>query len=348
MKTILSQCRSLGKENIERFKKLLRLPYLRAVAVIFIVLGFVFLIHAIAVSFGSYPIDEETSIVRKSSFLYASQYLNPEEVIIEETYTDGEFFENSNIVLEDSAFIGTSCPGVISSFLGEERSGVITYEVQPGDIPSQIAAAFGISTNTLLWANDLSAWDYIKPGQKLVILPVSGIRYTVKKGETLDEIVKKYKADIEETIEFNGLPADGSLAVGHEIIIPDGQKPVYYYPQTSSYATYTSFARPYADSSHKFPWGQCTWYVAQLRYIPWSGNANTWLYKAKQYGFATGSVPKPGAIMQTREGGYYGHVAYVEAVNYPYVTISEMHLGQGVRKVRTIPVDSWIIIGYIY
>lgn len=287
-------------------------------------------------------------MIRKSSYFYASQYLNPEEVIIEEAYTDGEFFENSNIVLQDSAFVGTSCPMTISSFLGEERSGIITYQVQPGDIPSQIAALFGISTNTLLWANDLSAWDYIKPGQKLVILPVSGIKHTVKKGETLDKIVDKYKGDIEKTIKFNGLPADGKLAVGQEIIIPDGQKPVYYYPQTTSYASYTNFPRPYSDESHSFPLCQCTWYVAQRRYIPWSGNANTWIYKAPQYGFATGSVPKPGAIVQTRENGYYGHVAYVESVNHPYVTISEMHLGRCVRKLRTLHVNDWRIIGYIY
>lgn len=299
-------------------------------------------------SFGKYLIDEETEIIRKSSFIYASQYLNPEEVILEEAYTDGEFFENLNIVIQDNAFLAMSSPVAIPSFLGEERSGIVNYVVQPGDIPSQIAAAFGISTNTLLWANNLSAWDYIKPGQKLVILPVSGIKHKVKKGEKLDAIVKKYKADLEKTIEFNGLPADEKLAIGQEIIIPDGKKPVYYYPQTRSYATYTNFSRPYATQSHRFPWGQCTWYVAQLRYIPWSGHAKTWIYKAPYYGFATGSQPRPGAIMQTREGGYYGHVAYVESVNGPYITISEMSLGYGVRKIRTIPASSWIIVGYIY
>lgn len=321
---------------------------MRAGAVIFIVLGFVLLIHAIAGSFGNYPIDEETPIIRKGSFLYASQYLNPEEIIIEEAYTDGEFFENSNIVLQNSAFVSTFSPITISSFLGEERSGLVTYEVQPGDIPSQIAAAFGISTNTLLWANNLSAWDYIKPGQKLVILPVSGIKHTVKKGETLDKIVKEYKGDVEKTIDFNALPADGKLVVGQEIIIPDGQKAVYYYPQTRSYATSYTFPRPYSSTSHSFPLCQCTWYVAQRRYIPWSGHAKTWIYKAPQYGFATGSAPKPGAIVQTRENGYYGHVAYVEAVNHPYITISEMNLGRCVRKVRTLHVNDWRIVGYIY
>ena len=292
-------------------------------------------------------IDRETEIIRKSSFVYASQYLNPEEVILEEAYTDGEFFENSNIIVQENAFLAISSPVAISSYLGEKRSGIVNYEVQPGDIPSQIAVAFGISTNTLLWANNLSAWDYIKPGQKLVILPVSGIKYTIKKGETLEKIVEDYKGDIEKTIKFNGLPADGKLAVGQEIIIPDGKKPVYYYPQTASYASY-NFPRPYSGTSHSFPWGQCTWYVAQRRYVPWSGHAKTWLSKAPYYGFTTGSTPKPGAIMQTRENGYYGHVAYVEAVNGSYVTISEMHLGRGIKIIRTLNVNDWRIVGYIY
>ena len=104
-------------------------------------------------------------------------------------------------------------------------------------MPSEIAAAFGISTNTLLWANNLSVWDYIKPGQQLVILPVSGIKHTVQKGETIDQIVKKYNGDAQKTIEFNGLPANGNLAIGQEIIIPDGQKPESsYQPSTAPLA----------------------------------------------------------------------------------------------------------------
>jgi surface antigen len=88
--------------------------------------------------------------------------------------------------------------------------------------------------------------------------------------------------------------------------------------------------------------------VAQRRYIPWGGDARTWIYKAPQYGFATGNEPKLGAIMVTREGSYYGHVAYIEAVNDPYVTISEMSLGRGIKTIRTLQKDDWRIIGYIY
>lgn len=315
--------------------------------VIIMVLSFVFLTHVLEGSFNGYPVDEEREIIRKGSFVYASRYLNVDELIIEEAYANGDIYEGLSMVLEDSAFLAVSCPSPID-VLGKERTEIITYEVRPGDVPSEIAAAFGISTNTLLWANNLSVWDYIKPGQKLIILPVSGIVHKVKKGETIEQIVKKYGGDSEKTIEFNGLPANGALAVDQEIIIPNGQKPTYLQPQTRSYASYESFPRPYADQSHKFPWGQCTWYIAQRRYIPWSGNAKTWIYKAPQYGFATGNEPRVGAIMATREHSYYGHVAYVEAVSGDYVTISEMSLGRGIKIIRTLHKDDWRIIGYIY
>lgn len=338
-------------------KKLLQLPCFKAAAVIFIVLIFSFITQAIAGSFGNYPIDEETPVIRKGSFVYASQYLNPEEIIIEETYADGEYFENPNLILQGSALISFSSPSTISSYLGKERNGIVAYEVQPGDIPSLVAATFGISTNTLLWANNLSPWDYIKPGQKLVILPVSGIKHKVKKGETLNKIVKEYKADLEETIGFNALPADGKLAVGDEIIVPNGQKPVYYYPQTSSYATYTNFERPYANESHRFPWGQCTWYVAQRRYIPWNGDAKNWLYNAERMGYQVCRGfycdPKPGTIVSLKGDTWvirrYGHVAYVESVEGNRITISEMNYsGLGIKSIRSIPMDDWRIIGYIY
>lgn len=340
---------SSQKENIKKtIELLLKKPLLRAGAVIFIVSAFVFIISAIARGSENFFIEDESEAIRKGSFVYAAKYLNPEEFIIEEAYVDGEFTEDLKIVLRDGSIVAACSPSTLSLASGKQRNGVITYEVQPGDVISEIAVAFGISTNTILWANNLGIWDYIKPGQKLSILPVSGILHTVKKGETLDKVVKNYKGDLETTISFNGLPASGNLAVDQKIIIPNGEKAGSYRPRTFATSTYNNFPRPYANESHKFPWGQCTWYVAQRRYIPWSGHAKTWIYKAPQYGFATGNEPRIGAIIQTRENSYYGHVAYVENVEGNYITISEMHLGQGIKKVRMLNKNDWRIIGYIY
>ena len=43
-----------------------------------------------------------------------------------------------------------------------------------GDTLSSVAEKFGISIETILWANDLNKNSVLKPGQKLIILPVSG------------------------------------------------------------------------------------------------------------------------------------------------------------------------------
>ena len=99
------------------------------------------------------------------------------------------------------------------------------YVVREGDTLSQIAELFNVSTNTIVWANDLRRGNVIRPGETLAILPVSGVRHTVKKGETLASIVKKYEGELDEVLEFNGIPEGASLAVGSTITIPYGVVP---------------------------------------------------------------------------------------------------------------------------
>jgi LysM repeat protein len=97
------------------------------------------------------------------------------------------------------------------------------YVVREGDSLSQIAQMFGVSINTIVWANDIKQGGRIAPGQTLVILPVSGVRYTVKKGDTLASIAKVYKGDLAEITDFNNLTSDSVLAIGDIVIIPDGE-----------------------------------------------------------------------------------------------------------------------------
>lgn len=257
----------------------------------------------------------------------------------------------------------------------EEDGGVKMYVVQQGDTISSIAAKNKISVNTILWANDIDNVDSIRPGDTLFILPVSGIQYVVKKGDNIDAVAAKYKSDREKIISFNDLPADGDLEEGKTIVIPDGQGETASRPDTPStspssspqqgierrqYANATGgapqvsgFKTPEEDGKrgggHKFPYGYCTWYVAQKRYVPWGGNAGTWLYRAKAMGYKTGKTPRPGAIMVTTENRYYGHVALVEKVNGDSITVSEMNfVGWGKVSRRTLSASSRAIKGFIY
>lgn len=97
------------------------------------------------------------------------------------------------------------------------------YVVREGDSLSTIAKIFGVSTNTIRWSNDISASGTIKPGQTLVILPISGVQHVVKSGDTIKSIVAKYKADTNEVLQYNGLRSNVVLAVGQKLIIPDGE-----------------------------------------------------------------------------------------------------------------------------
>lgn len=246
--------------------------------------------------------------------------------------------------------------------LSDLKYGITKYKVQPGDTPSSIATSFGISTYTVLWANNLRVGDYIKPGQELEILPVSGIKHIIKPGDSISNIAKEYKADKEEIIVFNDFPADGSLPKGSEgkvLIIPNGQKeaPLKPAPQIKEKDKVVISSQKYTykstnlnpNNGHRFPYGYCTWYVASKVYVPWGGHAKSWLTNSRAYGYSTGKIPVAGSIVVTTENRWYGHVAYVEAVNGNTITVSEMnYVGWGRKSVRVLNVNSSVIRGYVY
>ncbi|MBI5405577.1 peptidoglycan DD-metalloendopeptidase family protein [Candidatus Kaiserbacteria bacterium] len=114
--------------------------------------------------------------------------------------------------------------GTIADVAGRASSDRISvYVVREGDTLSDIANMFGVSVNTLFWANDLKSVRDVHPGDTLVILPVSGVEHVVKKGDTLKSIAKKYSADADDIAQFNGLDPDAALEVGSTIIVPGGE-----------------------------------------------------------------------------------------------------------------------------
>ncbi|MBI2459724.1 MAG: peptidoglycan DD-metalloendopeptidase family protein [Parcubacteria group bacterium] len=112
------------------------------------------------------------------------------------------------------------------------REGIIDYLVQDGDTVSTIAANFGISVNTILWENDLNAYSLIRPGNKLAILPASGVSYKVARGDTLTAIASKYGIDTNIILETNKLASAEMLSAGQKLVIPGGKK-TYYAPISS-------------------------------------------------------------------------------------------------------------------
>ncbi len=103
------------------------------------------------------------------------------------------------------------------------RTEIIEYEVQSGDTISAIAQKFNLRVNTILWANNLSAFSLIRPGKQLIILPTDGIIHTVKKNETLGVIANLYGVDNNQISEYNNIVGD-MISIDQKLIIPGGQR----------------------------------------------------------------------------------------------------------------------------
>ncbi len=104
----------------------------------------------------------------------------------------------------------------------------IEYQVVEGDTLASIAEKFSVSKDTIMWENGLTG-EKIKIGQTLAILPVTGVSHKVQKGDTISSLAKKYDVDSQMIVNypFNPFANDETfeLAVGQEIIIPEGVKP---------------------------------------------------------------------------------------------------------------------------
>lgn len=138
---------------------------------------------------------------------------------------------NGSALLPDSGPSGTLA-NIEESDVSSDRISV--YVVRDGDSLSQIAKMFNVSTNTIIWGNDIKRGSLITPGQTLVILPITGIKHSVKKGETIASLAKTYKGDVEEILQYNDLPDSAVLAVGDVVIIPGGEIEAPKYTSTRS------------------------------------------------------------------------------------------------------------------
>lgn len=117
-----------------------------------------------------------------------------------------------------------SLPGVVAS---AGRSAVAEYRVEPGDSLYSIAADFGVSIPTIMWANNLTKNSILRPGNVLTIPPVTGVLHTVRRGDTVNKIALTYQANVAEIVSFNRLGKNGEgLKAGDVVVVPGGVKNV--------------------------------------------------------------------------------------------------------------------------
>ncbi len=102
--------------------------------------------------------------------------------------------------------------------------GLKVYEVAEGDTLLGMAERFGITANTIVWANDLGNKEFLKIGQKLIIPPVSGVLHKVEKGDTILGIAQAYGVEASTVAEANRLSDSSLIREGQVMLVPYGVK----------------------------------------------------------------------------------------------------------------------------
>lgn len=241
--------------------------------------------------------------------------------------------QNQSIILGDNAF-GTE----ISQ---KPRDKVITYRVQRGDTLSSIAKKYGISVETIKWANDLTG-DSLTVGDDLKILPVTGISYKVVSGDTIYTIAKKLKTDPQKIVDFPfndfANPETFSLVAGQTLIVPDGIKPSeqqFYKP-----TVYLAHG-PSAPASGGFTWpvqGIITQFAS-------------WYHMALDIAAPVGTpivAANSGTVVKVDVGSYdggYGNNVYIDMGNgyeSHYAHMSSVNVSAGQSVVGGSTVVGWI------
>ncbi|HEX4662420.1 MAG TPA: CHAP domain-containing protein [Candidatus Saccharimonadales bacterium] len=237
--------------------------------------------------------------------------------------------------------------------------GIHTYVTKTGDTVQQVAASFGVSEDTIRWANNLLS-DALGPNITLKIPSTTGVIYTVKAGDTADQLATKYQTDKDRITTYNDAELTG-LQPGQQIIIPGGVLPANERPGATGTSRSSSSSsiltnRLTVFGGNGYDYGYCTWYAFNRRAelgrpvgSNW-GNAVTWASYARSAGFKVDNTPEVGAVLQA--GGYYGlgHVAIVERVNGDgSITLSEMnYAGWNVISSRTLSAGQAAAYNYIH
>jgi len=217
------------------------------------------------------------------------------------------------------------------------RDKIVFYTVQPGDTVSEIAEKFGITTNTILWENNLSAYSLVRPGDKLAILPNSGIRHKVAKNDTVAKIAKKYGVEAENIIEFNKLTSADDIKVGEQLMIPGGKRVSIATVPSYSFRNIVSPPAPRVVSSGSMIWpANCRRITQYFRY------RHSGVDIACSYGQPVYAVDS-GRVIRARGGwnGGYGVVIEIDHGNgqqtlYGHLSSLYVKVGENITQGQVI------------
>ncbi len=262
---------------------------------------------------------------------------------------------------------------------------VVNYTVWDWESFESIASDFGISKNTILWANNFSSRHMLHPWDVIKVPPVSWLVYKVSKWDTLESIAKKYSIDIKKIESQNSITRNDLITLWQELIIPWAKKiePKKPKPVIKPSKTYTksntrkpssskkwwysfaskdkwskisaqkwSYKLVWRKTNRRFAWWNCTYFVSHYKDVTWRWNANQWIRNARAKWVPTGNVAKPWAIVQFTGRWYnprYGHVWIVTEVSWKHMIVADMNYRR-LNEVtyRKVPLNHSAIDWYIY
>lgn len=83
------------------------------------------------------------------------------------------------------------------------QGGYQTYIVKKGDSVYSIANLYGVDYKTLYSINGLNEGEYIYPNQELIIPTGNNKIYVVQENESLEDVIKKTKTNINDLMNKN-------------------------------------------------------------------------------------------------------------------------------------------------
>lgn len=133
----------------------------------------------------------------------------------------------------DTLYQGGSLETIARSEFGINGLQTSKHVVREGENLQTIATQYNVTADTIRWANkdklDFTSFlsDYVPVGTELSIPSINGVLYTVRPGQTIDDVIRITSLNNDEANrfnieQFNNLQPPYTLTAGQQLFIPDG------------------------------------------------------------------------------------------------------------------------------
>jgi len=286
--------------------------------------------------------DQHSEIIEKASTKQVKEttYSDKMGAISSTQVSDNIIEEEGEMAITQESGGALIKPSIAMTTKGSPRDKVEYYTVESGDTISAIAEKFNISTDTVLWENKLGPRDFIKPGDRITILPSSGVSHKVKKGDTLEKIAQKYSVDGDTVLDYNKLADADAINIDDILIIPGGEIPEPVVParpkQQTGYALFNIPPPARVPEGSRLLWPTTSRKINQ--YFRW-GHAGIDIdgnYSSPVYAADTGRVAVAG-----QSGRGYGNQVTIDhgggkKTLYAHLSKIFVRAGDSVKKGQTI------------